>query len=109
MVYNHRLDRRHDINKGERLPERIDRVLDKELWDQRFEMVDLTVQTKEEPKLEEFEVGDLFLVGGYQIVRVEEKLSEIKFKSRGITYGIGAKKLPYELNKQVGRFLDENG
>ena len=109
MAYNHRLDRRHDVNKGEKLPERIDRVLDKELWDRRFEMVDLTAKEPPKPKLEEFEVGDYFLVGGWQIVKVEEKLSESKFSSRGVTYGVGAKKLPNDLAQQIDRFLTENG
>ena len=32
MAVNTKLDRRHDINKGERLPERLSRVLDEESY-----------------------------------------------------------------------------
>jgi hypothetical protein len=39
MAVNNRLDRRHDINKGERLPERLSRVLDEEQYRIGMDMV----------------------------------------------------------------------
>jgi len=39
MAVNNRLDRRHDINKNERLPERHTRVLDEEVYRDNIEAV----------------------------------------------------------------------
>jgi hypothetical protein len=39
VAINHRLDRRHDISKGERLPERFSRVLDDAAYREGVEVV----------------------------------------------------------------------
>lgn len=112
MAINNRLDRRHDINKGERLPERHTRVLDEEAY--RANLPEFVPQgagkrvytAKEimenfpkptKPKLDVLEAGDLVFVGGH-IEEVEEVLDteNMVVRIRGVKVG-GCKLLPVQM------------
>lgn len=90
MSFNNKLDRRHDINKNERLPERLTRVQDMEIYWDGIERVlnnendtQLQAQIREAKELERvameekktsIKAGDVILLmwAGVQVVKVQE-------------------------------------
>lgn len=75
MAVNNKLDRRHDVNKGERLPERHTRVLDEEAYRDGIERVLNNKEAHKPPQVDVVKVGDLVWVGGH-IEEVEKVLDE---------------------------------
>lgn len=90
MAKNNKLDRRHDINAGERLPERHTRVLDEEAYRENlpefvpqgagkryYTLKDVTASfpVPLEPKRDIVKAGDLVWVGGH-LEEVEKVLDE---------------------------------
>lgn len=92
MAVNNKLDRRHDINAGERLPERHTRVLDEEAYKANlpefvpqgagkryYNAKDISdaFPKPQEPVYDIVKAGDLVWVGGHLEI-VEEVLDEVK-------------------------------
>ncbi len=90
MSKNTKLDRRHDVNAGEMLPQRLTRVEDMEIYWDSIERVETLAKDpefiaklkaeKEKQEMElagkkaSIEAGDLILLlwGGVQVVRVDD-------------------------------------
>ncbi len=92
MAINNKLDRRHDVNAGERLPERHTRVLDEEAYREGIQRV---LDNKEVPVPSKPDVvakGDLVWVGGH-IEEVEEVLDEERMVVRIRGAKVGSCKL----------------
>jgi hypothetical protein len=75
MAVNNKLDRRHDINKGEKLPERHTRVLDEEAYREGIERVLNNTEAPVTFKMDVVKAGDLVWVGGH-IEEVEKVLDD---------------------------------
>lgn len=73
MAINTKLDRRHDINKNERLPERHTRVMDEEAYRAGIERVLSNTKPPVTLQSDVVKAGDLVWVGGH-IEEVEEVL-----------------------------------
>lgn len=104
MSRNNKLDRRHDINAGEMLPQRLTRVEDMEVyWDgiervlsnEKNEVYQAHLQGKKEAlemvlaeKKASIKAGDIILLlwAGAQVVRVEE-VSDTSVKVGPTRYG----------------------
>jgi hypothetical protein len=81
-----KVPRNHDINAGERLPERINRVEDMEIYRANLEKA---LNNKEKPKVEKMDIvkaGDLVYVGGHL-----EEVEEVLDKDRMVVLIRGAK------------------
>lgn len=112
MAYNKKLDRRHDCNKGEYLPQRHTRVMDEEAYranlpDFKPQGAGKRVYTEKEimeanppapkPKMDPVEAGDLVFVGGH-IEEVEEVIDpeNMTVLIRGCKVG-GCRLLPVQM------------
>jgi hypothetical protein len=124
MAVNNKLDRRHDINAGERLPERHTRVLDEELYRANLpafepEGAGVRYYTLEDirkalpplpkPSVDIVKAGDLVYVGGH-IEEVEEVLNETDMTVliRGAKVG-GCRLLPQSIQALWGQVKQDMG
>lgn len=109
MAVNNRLDRRHDVNKGERLPERHTRVLDEEAYRDGIERVLQNTEVPVEVKPDVVVAGDLVYIGGH-IEEVEEVLDRERMivKIRGSKVG-GCRLLPLYMQMAFAEAKKEMG